>query len=463
MLTKVIILITLLNMACLGHYSWQMHYDDISCIFNGYGDDNFTALFHKVSSGIDNELPAQFRALIGSVPGNHRILGHGWALNDKIPEETLKYLESVYPGKKVEIIRIWQKFANGINAEAIRLTGLPPKQAHALASLFYNFHLLGDLEPDNTLINNVLDYRSIIRNIDSDVDILFGTNSKYAKLIHKHLAKYLKKGLDPQIAAQSAMSELYSLRLGTMVNSSYGKILKMNYSIDRVTNANMKIASRPLTKIYGITKVPDTAHNIMQKGNVKFVKGVLQEHRVKGKIVHTLSVPISPALKAGLTVGVLTLVISEGQTIYQFSCGNITEEEFLKESAKNCADSIVLGSTTYVLVALGMNPTGWAVIGAGITASLVYEISFDYVCDKFATPVLSLDDIVGRLPVDIQRRKTYFDTTGYDSFVEGNKKQSSQLLPSVQQKNSALDYYYQNNSFINFKPPQKTFFDGSSN
>ena len=67
-------------------------------------------------TGIDHELPTMFREKIGGIPGNHRILGHGWGLNDAIPKQTLDYLRKAYPGREQEIINIWRGGAKAKSA-----------------------------------------------------------------------------------------------------------------------------------------------------------------------------------------------------------------------------------------------------------------------------------------------------------------------------------------------------------
>ena len=450
-----IVLIVFSQVICFGHGSWLRHYEDIECILGGYGDAEFKAFFKELSSGLDKTIVDEFRAQGGIIPGGvgqHRILGHGWSLNNRIPKTVLDEIERTNPGKSQVFIQIWRKHVTNINQKALELTGFREplkKEASALASLMNDIHLLGDWEPDNTELGHLLDYRQIIANINKDVDILFGKNSKYAKIVHKHLDKYLKKGLDPQIAAEGAMGELYKLRMGDMLNRSYGKYLKTEYSIDRVVRANQKIAARPLIKIPGVSRLESSAQILRKQKNIKFVKGVLQEHTINGKVVHIMSVPISPALEAGIKAGVLTLIFTEGRTLISFASGNITEEEFLKESAKNCGASIVTGTTTFVLVGLGFTPTGWVVIGVGIAAELVYEVVFDYVYEQFETKVLTLDDIMGRLPTELQRRKTVFDPVVYQSFFDCNKQHESQLLPQIRQRES----------FFDPKPNKGSFFD----
>ena len=475
---KKILTITLaiVTLGCWAHSGFESsaasHYEDFINVFNGYGDDSFYELSKKISSGIDaynftvddssegvvkrinkKGLPGLFKEKLGPLPDNHRILGHGWGLNDDIPKETLDFLCKHYPGKEKEIIEVWRAFVNDINKEAIRLTGLPKKQANAFASLLYDIHLLGDIEPDNTLIDYVLHEKRIIKSIEKNVDTLFNNKSEYAELIKKRLQKALKAGgKDRKIVAQALMTELYDLRMGDMLKMTWGKTLekhKFSYSIDRAIAANTRRAARPVSKIHGIRRVSKKAADFAKRPGVKFVRGILQEHTINGKVVSTLSVPISPALKAGGSAGVMTLVFTEGVTVYKFANGKITEEEFIRESAKNCGAALTVGTTTFVLVALGATPTGWVVIGAGVTAELVYEVAFDYIYKEFATPVITMDDLIGRLPTALQRRRGAFNHDGFESFLEANQKQLSLLEFAdtqdspldIPRRNSALDYF----------------------
>ena len=249
------------------------HWEDFRNIFNGYGDDAFFELSKKISSGIDatqkfdvydslegkwvtkKGLPALFNEKIGSLHENHRILGRGWGLNDKILKETLEFLCKDYPGKEHEVIKIWNGFVNDINKEAVRLTGLPQKQANAFASLLYDIHLLGDIEPNNTRIDLVLDEKRIVKNIENNVDIIFKNKPEYAKLIKKRLQKVLRSGGERQQLAQALMTELYNLRIDDMLKMTWGKTLKTQYSIDRAIAANASRAARPISKIHGIRRV----------------------------------------------------------------------------------------------------------------------------------------------------------------------------------------------------------------
>jgi hypothetical protein len=233
----------------LAHSSAKLHLADEASVFNGYGDcDNFKALVAAVSGGVDNELPKLFRESIGPVPGNHRILGHGWTLNAAIPQKTMDKLQSKYPGKKDEIIKVWAAFARNCIAKSEELSGLPKQQANALASMIYDIHLVGDLEPDNTLIKDVLELSLIVKNFNKDCETLFVNKPEYAELIAKKLEEAMKTDVPMQEKATLVMTTIQKLRLGSMLHLSWDKTLKFKYSPDANVNANAATKERSTVK-----------------------------------------------------------------------------------------------------------------------------------------------------------------------------------------------------------------------
>lgn len=452
------ILVATGTLYCWAHPSVRMHYEDFQNIFNGYGDEAFKELSYKISSGIDNELPILFRQQIGKVPGNHRILGHGWTLNDSIPRRILASLSKAYPGKEKEIIELWQGFARKLIEESMRLTGLPKNQATALASMLYDIHLLGDFEPGNKELMYVLSPDDIVKNIYKNIDTLFKNKPEYAGMIRKSLQRVLKAGWkDKQLEAQSLMTELYNLRMGDMLKTTLGNSLKTQYSIDRAIAANASRAARPISKIAGISRISRKAADLGKRPGTKFMRGMLQEHVIDGKAVTTLSVPIPPAVKAGVSTGVMTLIFTEGVTVYKFSNEKITEDEFIRESAKNCGAAITVGTATFVLVALGGTPTSLAVIGVGITAELIYEVAFDHVCKEFATPTITMEDLLGKLPTELQRRRGAFNHDDFQSFLEVNQKHLSILeIIDTQEQESILGVHRKKNSILDIGEDKKS-------
>ena len=294
--------LTVIVAVCYGHSSQALHYDDILCIFNGYGDKNFQELYTTISSGIDNELPNCFREVIGPIPGNHRLLGHGWTLNESIPKDTMELLLKRYPGKEKQIIGVWSKLVREWNILAVNKTGLPPQQAKALASLIYDIHLLGDLEPDNKLLDPVLNIRHLFNSIKKNSRILFQNSPQYANLICRRLDTVLATTRNPQLAAQLANDCLRDIRLGTMLNSTFGDKMKIHYSIDRAITANTKNAMRKMRDTIPISQnseyLAQQFSHMMTPGHIphhinkiQVVKGILREIDKNGRKALILELP----------------------------------------------------------------------------------------------------------------------------------------------------------------------------
>jgi hypothetical protein len=227
----------------LAHSSAKEHFEDVSTVFAGYSEDKgFKELFKAVSGGIDNELPKMFREKVGAVPGNHRILGHGWTLNAAIPKKTMDKLLKRYPDKKDDIIAIWATFARDCKAKAEELSGLPKNQANALASMIYDIHLVGDLEPDNKLLEDVLELSEIVKNFKKDADELFQNKPEYSSLIAKKLDEAMTTNVTLQAKATLVMTTLQNLRIGSMLHEAWGKTIKFQYSPDANVEAR-QIAS----------------------------------------------------------------------------------------------------------------------------------------------------------------------------------------------------------------------------
>jgi hypothetical protein len=284
-----IFLVSLLTASfVLAHSSAKLHLQDEAAVFNGYGDcDSFKALVAAVSGGVDNELPKLFREKIGPVPGNHRILGHGWTLNAAIPKKTWEKLLKKYPDKKDEIIEVWAEFARGCIAKSEELSGLPKQQANALASMIYDIHLIGDLEPDNTLIKDVLELDLIVKNFNKDCETLFVNKPEYSELIAKKLEEAMKTELKYQEKAQLVMSELYKLRIGSMLHQSWGKTLKFKYSADANVNDRAAVAPKIVVATNAVPEVKPVKeaaklYKVTQSGKIH--NSTCQYYDAKGEL-----------------------------------------------------------------------------------------------------------------------------------------------------------------------------------
>lgn len=201
------------------HASHKMHEADIFAVFNGCDDPGFKRVARRISSDMDNELPRRFRTEIGPVPGNHRLLGHCWTFGDAIPRRVLDAIEGRHPGRKSDFIKLWQVFANEIIEDVSRTTGLPRKQAGALAALIHDVHLLGDRTPDNTLVDHVLTTREIRRNVEKSAGVIWGRRSEVTMRLKDRLADAAAGRAEEAATAQAMLEAMKASGLGESLKS----------------------------------------------------------------------------------------------------------------------------------------------------------------------------------------------------------------------------------------------------
>ncbi len=210
-----------------------MHEEDMEGVFTRIKGGQFHKTVDKISRSIDNDLPKSFEERFGKIPGgrvgNHRIIGHGWTLDGEIPKDVLKELESSCPGRKGEILKWWSEKAAEYSKWMEEATGLPPKQAKALAGLHWDLHLLGDRTPDNTLVNRVLRVKEIEKNIEKNCSVLFKGRPEYAKGVEKSLRAALKAGGTEAEQAARLMKVLQKeVPFSEMLSRSWGRVLGKN-------------------------------------------------------------------------------------------------------------------------------------------------------------------------------------------------------------------------------------------
>lgn len=211
----------------------RMHEEDMEGVFTRIKGGQFHKTVDKISRSIDNDLPKSFEERFGKIPGgrvgNHRIIGHGWTLDGEIPKDVLKELESSCPGRKGEILKWWSEKAAEYSKWMEEATGLPPKQAKALAGLHWDLHLLGDRTPDNTLVNRVLRAKEIEKNIEKNCSVLFKGRPEYAKGVEKSLRAALKAGGTEAEQAARLMKVLQKeVPFSEMLSRSWGRVLGKN-------------------------------------------------------------------------------------------------------------------------------------------------------------------------------------------------------------------------------------------
>lgn len=173
-----LLLVVIWATVAFAHASARLHEADIRNVFADAATPAFMRVAKAVSSGMDNELPRRFRARIGSVPGNHRILGHAWTFGDAIPKRVFERIEAKHPGSKDTFVGLWLEFSDELIGRAEKELGLDRKRAQALVALIHDVHLLGDRTSDNTLVDDVLTTSEIGRNIVKQGGVLWGKDSE---------------------------------------------------------------------------------------------------------------------------------------------------------------------------------------------------------------------------------------------------------------------------------------------
>lgn len=393
---------------CLCQHSFahlgSEHTRDFIRVFNGYGDESFKELCGKLTTGIDHHLPNAFRANIGEIPGNHRIIGHAWGFNDSIPSRVLEELERKHPGKKPEIIKVWSTFVSDLTDDTIRLTGLGKNQSRALLGLLHDIHLLGDLEPGNTRIDLVLQPEEITNNIIKNSRELFRNHPEYAREIEQRLLDVLKKnkGKDVQITAELLLDEMGRLDFGGKLNKSWKNTLKVTYSADRsataFANQTRRIVERTAQRHGGT----------LTKAEKPLTRGDFRKARPRGKLCPGLitndgRLVVFISKPQGL--GLLCFAIDSGIATYKYATGSLRKGELEEKIIEAAAKGATVGTATAVAVALGAIPGGWVVEGIAFATYVVADISIEALKPRHIAPEdlkvfdLELDSIL-EMPID---------------------------------------------------------------
>ena len=429
------LLISLLCFFCWGH-SFDGpggHAYDFRHVLEGCSGDNLSDLYERVSKGTDKYFYNDVQTKFGKISSNHRIIGH-WGFEGSIPFNVEPWKSQLSRIPKKELVEMWRNFTNSLVTYAVEKTGLPHHQARGLVGLLYNVHLLGDRVYGNVEVTQVIKPDLIINDIVKNLHRLFGNNSELAKAVAKEISSIPKHAVYASKCDQ-VIKILYRHQIGAHFYNAYRtqlsehQIRYVNTMARKMllkTAPYYKINSNILAKEMSVYVRGNTGRIVKpHKGNIKFVQGVLQKVSVKGKNALVLSVPINSVklgLKVGAYSGVATFVFSEGVSVYQFAHGNITEDEFLRQSIKNLGTSLAVGTAAFVCVALGASPYGWVVAGVCIGTAIIVDLAFEHIYKEFKTPIITMNDVLGKLPTELQRRPNIWDHTGFEYLNEENQK-----------------------------------------
>lgn len=439
--------------------SAQTHLEVTEAILGGFGGDDFRRFFDATSGAIDSmykDFEKHFPEMTKHFnPWTHRLMGHSWSLDEEVPDWVLDKLEKEYGISRKKAFAYCKQYQGKIIKKAMEMTGLPKDKAIAFASLVTDLHHLQDLEPGNSAVKQVARIKKVIANLNRHIDTLLAENPKLAAVIKNRLNSALnaclKEGLSEMEIAKRMIDALLDCRLGTAIHSCTKKTMKLVYSIDRVIEANARAAAARAkaaaikeaaakankaatvggfkkslsTSAKCTTVATKTGEDVTAKTvettakkagykNTKMVRGLLQKVTTKqGGESFILSVPVAgSAAIEGVSAGVLTFVISEGFTAIGFAKGEMTEDAFWVETWKNAGAAVVDGVAVAVVCCLGFGPAGVMAIAVGVGAYIIYEVVFNVLYDINKFKGITLDDYLGVMPTEIQRRPSAFDYEG---------------------------------------------------
>ena len=128
----------------------------------------------------------------------------------------------------------------------------------------------------------------------------------------------------------------------------------------------------------------------------------------------------------GLQTGIVTLIFSEGMTVFQFSETDMSEEEFIKETLKNTGEASLSAMIMTCSIYLGANPFTWphGLIIAGIEFGTIaiYNFAFTNIQQYLDSQIFTLDDFLGDLPPEIRDRTTSLSNAAYKEMKRENTK-----------------------------------------
>lgn len=474
--------------------------DIVDCVFESNRSPQAERLARYISEGMDmgsGSCPTSLaeegssflntvRADLGSLKGfgSHRELGH-WALDGAIPHE---YLDRLSPADRELFVMRWQEFV-ATRTEAVRQAfnlhgegGAGP--ARAFAAMIDDVHNLGDYTTKNT--TGLRDLRVIAENYFKSVERILGKNNGLTTVMRDEI-KALPIGITDAERAKSILKILkshngelferiervfarygYDGRLRDFSTAKIAEVCKPmpvgirnTWMKNRMARNEKALAESVGDKLKKATaaksskSLPGTKTKIRKvypKAKVAGVgkvttRGFLQKIYCKdGAERYLLSVHLSDAAYAGLSAGVFTFLIDEGITCIGYAQGEMTDAQFQRETGKNCAKGIMTGTATYVAVALGAAPGGWIVMGIGIGAYMLSDVVCDSVCLAIDGPEFSLDDILGELPTELQRREGLFEYEALESAFDFKGRESvfdfkgNESVFDYEGHESALDY-----------------------
>ena len=400
-------------------------------LFGDLGGDNLSQLHKSISQGMDVDFPAYLKQRTGlKLHANHRYLGH-WGFEGSIPFNDKVYGDILSQYPRDEIISAWRDFVNSQTQKAMSLTGLPEKQARALAGLIYDDHILADLLPGNKVLEPLSSVQSIKKDIVKNMHRLFGNNSEYVRDVERRLSAILKEtmsskqGANPQLAAERILKELNNCGLGDKLYTSYGHKLQRMKIVPKQTQA----WSNALATRMGRPQHLSLEQSVKYKAKIR--KEGLPKPKIPASRVQECSGLLSQdgkllifnsplkAAKEGILTGAAIIITESSIAAYQHIRGETREWEMYQAIREAAMKGVFVGTAVAVTVLLGATPHGWCVLAVSIGAYIVIDTAIKVWNHYQDRKYLTMDDLRGF---------GIYSDTPIDVTVEGILKPSSESI-----------------------------------
>ena len=370
----------------VAHPSAAEHARDLRAVFAGLEEDPFREVFETVSADIDNALARSFETEIGPIPGgpgNHRILGHSWALGDRIPKDKLRLLESAHPGRRADIVRWWNRFSEAEITKIAESTGLARTQAKSLGNIIWRIHLFGDRTVDNRAVDHVIPTRENAERLIRDLNDLFRRSCPDAlRKAVQAIRDAMRSGETEAARATAALDACAEARIPAMLERGYGRQLASK-GIGRSAQA---ASALPRTTVAG--SVPSSATKLMARGRTfaanspegaKAWSAAKESFRSKGTVqvrpgILATSGRLLTSVKSGAAAGALVFAADAGMACYRYWQGDILDIELADGIADAALKGALVGAAVGVAVLLGATPQGWCVLAVATATYIIVDI-----------------------------------------------------------------------------------------
>lgn len=327
--------------------------DMLSVIFedSGIRSPQVRSCLYEFTRTIDNF------EVIKSLPlgeHGHRLYGH-WGYSDSIPfnrnplKEMLAKIaategQAAADAAKDRIIQAWRADVLKLENLSARMLGVSGRTAKGFAGILYDIHLLGDYT--GVKLDALQNVEALKDDLAKNINRLYGNNSQGAKEIIRNLDLAYKSG-SPTSPARAAENMLaYFSKSG-----DFRKSLRAVLSRDKYIASILK---EPVLANFSKAKTVDAIRKNVQKQTAsKFMlcPALLQN----GKLL--------VAAESGAGAALVMFAVEGGMHTWEFMKGDILKPEYVEKITRAAINGAAVGGATAVMVILGSNPAGLAVIG----------------------------------------------------------------------------------------------------